>query len=183
MWWGFSSRICSGPRLYWPAGLPLPLLGLPSKETTRQLQWGQVHNLQHADLLCCLGGLHPSLHQLSREVCCGCGDLCHPGFELWPVSLYFCSQMLHNLAEARKKLSKTSNVKDICAMIKFHPPFWAAIGKIFITYYLYFLQSFIVEMYLLTQSYHKVPGLLFNNFSNNIYTCQKCFPFLLYLLL
>ena len=95
-----APRILPGPGVHRPAGLPLPPPGLPGQETPRQLQRGQAHHLQHADLLRRVGVVHPSSRQFSGEVH-GCrGDLRHPGVQLWTPPVYLCAQVLHHPAEA-----------------------------------------------------------------------------------
>lgn len=100
---------CSG--IHWASGLSVFRPGLPGKKSTRQLQRSQAHSLQHAHFLCSLGGLCPSLHQLSREVLHAYRNLRHTGLQLWTAGLHLCTEVLYNPNKVREKHKKMLNVK------------------------------------------------------------------------
>lgn len=97
--------------IHWPSGLSLFPHGLPGENTARQFQRGQTHCLQHVDFLCSLGGLCPSLHQLSGEVLHAHGNLCHTGFELRTAGLHLCTKVLYNSNKIREEHKETLDVK------------------------------------------------------------------------
>ena len=103
--------VCSG--LHRSPGLHVFHTGLSGSQVTRELQRGQVHHLQHADLLCCLVGLHPGLHQLSWKVFRCCGDLCYSGLQFWFAVLLVCAKVFHNFIAAGKEYQATPDGEEV----------------------------------------------------------------------
>lgn len=120
MQWRFTCGIWSCSRLHWPAGMPLPCLGFPCKEASRQLQWSQTHHLQHAYFLCSVGSFCSRLHQLTRQVLHSHRGVCNLGLQLRTAGLHLCTKVLYNPFKARKEHKEISDVQRIHGQILGH---------------------------------------------------------------